>query len=552
MSILRSLSIRSRLMMLAVIVVIMNLVVVAITHMRVGQIEALFTEYDEAGVKEQLLTLQISRDMNYVSRLTRSIMLGDNYDKNFNKLTDYRALIDNHFQALELAGQKISDDSSRGEFMGLVKKSKADTLAFVNDGYGLMAQLKDQPRTQEQLQSTWNTYRKRATPLANKARASFKELLGYIDPHTSALQAQTGQELLGLNQFILSVSILSLLVIVVVIVLIGRSIQQPLNRMRDTISQSAGNNDLRLRLNDQGNDELAALAQAYDQLQEAQHQTLTQFAEAVQTLNEQTALLGERTSRAGEAADQQLRDTDQIAAAVNEMSANANEVATSSLQAAEAAAASDNQANTGKQAVMSVGEEISRLAGDVSHAAQVISQLQQNTQQIGTVVDVIRSIAEQTNLLALNAAIEAARAGDQGRGFAVVADEVRTLASRTQQSTQEINDMIQSLQGGAETAVTVMAQSSEQAQRSVEKAKGAAEALAAINDAVARINQMNTQIANASAEQTSVAEELNQRILSISDSARSVNDGTRFTDEGVQTLDGLAERLREQLARFRM
>jgi methyl-accepting chemotaxis protein len=250
--------------------------------------------------------------------------------------------------------------------------------------------------------------------------------------------------------------------------------------------------------------------------------------------------------------ERQRSETDQVATAINQMTATVQEVASNATNAAASANSADNNAKVGKEVVAATSDAISRLADEVENATNVIKGVEQDSASIGSVLDVIKGIAEQTNLLALNAAIEAARAGEQGRGFAVVADEVRSLASRTQESTQEIEEMIAKLQTGSKNAVGVMEQSREQAQAGVEQAREAAEALESITGAVATINDLNTQIASAAEEQSAVSEEINRSVVSISQISEETATGAEQTTSSANDLSKLAGDLQGLVSQFRV
>lgn len=228
-----------------------------------------------------------------------------------------------------------------------------------------------------------------------------------------------------------------------------------------------------------------------------------------------TGHLSEIADQSSSRIARQKEETDQVATAVNQMAATVQEVARSAAAAAQAASTASGRTREGQDIVQETITSMQSLANDVEQAGQVISRLRSESENIGSVLDVIRGIAEQTNLLALNAAIEAARAGEQGRGFAVVADEVRTLASRTQQSTQDIQQMIQSLQQGAEEAVSVMEHSRQSSGSTLQSASSAHQALEEITESVSQIDAMNTQIAGAAEEQTTVAEMISGSVVQI-------------------------------------
>jgi len=271
----------------------------------------------------------------------------------------------------------------------------------------------------------------------------------------------------------------------------------------------------------------------------------TQLAAAA----EQTSTITDETSQGVQA---QQAEIDSIASAMDEMTSTVQEVARNAADASNAADAADSEAKNGALVATEAIGGIDSLVTEVDAAASVIRNLEQESENIGSVLDVIRGIAEQTNLLALNAAIEAARAGEQGRGFAVVADEVRTLASRTQQSTQEIQDMIQRLQSGAGNAVKVMEGAQGRAQESSDLVEKAAESLAMIAGSVSAINDMNTMIASAAEEQSAVAAEMQSNMGNIREVADRSAEGAQQTAQASEELARLAAEQQALMAQFRM
>ena len=228
------------------------------------------------------------------------------------------------------------------------------------------------------------------------------------------------------------------------------------------------------------------------------------------------------------------------------------ETARNTVQAATAAAQANDEANSSKAVVSQVQAAISAVAAEVDNVAQVLRLLESESGNIGSVVDVINSVAEQTNLLALNAAIEAARAGEQGRGFAVVADEVRTLASRTQKSTQEIQQMVQRLQQGAKQAVDVIQRGQGKTKDGVVQAGSAVESIEKIVTVMRNINDINTQIAAAMEQQRAVTEEINRNISTIADHAQTSTDGAQQTASASGDIAHMAAQLNVLVGKFRL
>ena len=295
------------------------------------------------------------------------------------------------------------------------------------------------------------------------------------------------------------------------------------------------------------------------QLQAAMQATAQRLNNMVAKINDMTTQLSASansmtsiTEGARTGSEQQLGEVEMVATAINEMTATVHEVASNTALAADAAARADEESQNGSQVVEKTIASIKSLADEVEDATSVIGQLNEDTDSIGGVLDVIRGIAEQTNLLALNAAIEAARAGDQGRGFAVVADEVRSLAGRTQQSTAEIQEMIERLRLGAQKAVEVMQTSHEQAQASVSQAGEAGSSLQAITQAVTHINDMNVQIASAAEEQNAVTEEINRNVVNINQLADQGADRSQQISLATDEVNQLVTQLESLVSQFKV
>jgi len=333
---------------------------------------------------------------------------------------------------------------------------------------------------------------------------------------------------------------------------IGRSISRPIRTAYEAMCDIArGEGDLTRRLDTSGSDEVSQLSEAFNQFAEKIRQTVSQVSGVTVQLGTAAEQLAVITRETADGVQEQEEETSQVATAMNQMTATVQEVARNAADAATSASRALEETEQGKMVVNSTINSISGLAEEINSAAVVINELETQSENIGSVLDVIRGIAEQTNLLALNAAIEAARAGEQGRGFAVVADEVRTLASRTQQSTEEIQHMIEQLQGGSRQAVKVMHNSNEQAQSTVDQAGQAGQSLEDISQVVVAINDMNMQIANAAEEQGLVSEEVNRNVININDAVQKSSSGAAQTSEASDSLARLAADLQQLVQQFR-
>lgn len=295
----------------------------------------------------------------------------------------------------------------------------------------------------------------------------------------------------------------------------------------------------------QSHDLIGDIVTSFNQMSETLRVMLKQISSDADDLTQSVGSLSDLTSQTEQDVHAQFSQVEQVATAMNQMSASVKEVAQKATETAELTAEANEQGNNAKVVVVEAMGAVDHLSDMVQGAATVISNLEAESENIGNVLAVINGIAEQTNLLALNAAIEAARAGEQGRGFAVVADEVRTLATRTQQSTEEISAMIERLQKGSRDAVKTMEAARAQALTGVDFTEQAAEALAIISGDINSIADMSVQISSAANEQTAVVDDVSQNITAINDVSQHTTQNVGNINQDVTRLSGLAEALKQ-------
>lgn len=355
-----------------------------------------------------------------------------------------------------------------------------------------------------------------------------------------------------------AVSSLTIASIIIIVMFVGswlmaRSITRPLEETTAALKDiSEGEGDLTRRLSTYGNDEIAGLTRHFNSFVDRVHQVMIQVNNASSSVSSSADRLRQITDEGSQNISLQAKETDQVASAVAQMSSTVHEVAQNAGQAASGASQADQEAQAGKQQVQNSIDAINTLSEQVQDSASVIQRLRSDSDNIGTVLDVIRGIAEQTNLLALNAAIEAARAGEQGRGFAVVADEVRTLAQRTQESTDEIQAMISRLQSAAQDAVKAMDLSLASTEQTVSTASEAGQSLDTILQAVSSIREMNDMIASAAEEQSIVAEEINRNVVNIVNLSQVSADSTQKVNSASEDLALQSDSLHDLVRQFKI
>ncbi|QLC73645.1 methyl-accepting chemotaxis protein [Pseudomonas sp. LPB0260] len=337
------------------------------------------------------------------------------------------------------------------------------------------------------------------------------------------------------------------------VVLLARGLVRPIRQVTAALVEiGGGGGDLTRRLDESRADELGDLARGFNRFIGSQRSLIGDVLTTSERLRSAVGQVAQVVENTADRAGRQQEMTDMVATAVHEMGLTVQEIARNASSAAQASHSARDEAQQARQVVGESITHIEKMSSEIGGAAEAVGELANQVASIDQVLAVIRGISEQTNLLALNAAIEAARAGEMGRGFAVVADEVRTLASRTQSSTDEIQDMIQRLKQGADTAVSSMHAGQAATGTGVQASQRTGQSLGAITEQVEKISDMNTQVAAATEEQSSVTEEINRNVQGIADLAHATAGEVLGCREDCRSLSALAEDLAKQMGSFRL
>ncbi len=395
-------------------------------------------------------------------------------------------------------------EAMRGDFAAYYAVGKRMAQAYVDAG----------PQGGNQVMAEFDGAAEKLQEEVAQAMASARDLSAQSLDQSIALAE-------GVRFWTLAASGVLLLLVLVGGVFMHRSVIGPICSTAHLAAELAdGDGDLTRRLDDQRRDEIGKVSRGINTFVDKIQATVVAMRSVATQLTDSSQHLTQAASQGQQKASNQLRETETVAAAMTELKASADEIAVTASETAQHTQTAVGQANGGNQAVQNAARVIKNLEGEIERAQAVINQLGEESSNIGAVLDVIRGISEQTNLLALNAAIEAARAGEQGRGFAVVADEVRTLASRTQQSTEEIQTMIGKLQARAGESIKVMAESRTMATASVTEVETARDLLQAIQSGFSGIQEMTHRIATAAEQQSQVSGDMDRNLVNIADLAK--------------------------------
>ncbi|WP_455924959.1 methyl-accepting chemotaxis protein [Pseudomonas putida] len=388
-------------------------------------------------------------------------------------------------------------------------------------------------------------------PLFKRLADAGSVLLDMSDELTLSQTAKRDADAANARQWLVGSAIMALIFSVLAGFAITRQVVRPLQTTLKIMDDVAAG-DLTHDHTVDRSDELGQLQNSLQRMTVGLRTLIAGISDGVTQIASAAEELSAVTEQTSAGVTSQKVETDQVATAMNQMAATVQEVARNAEQASEAAVAADQQAREGDRVVSEAIDQIERLAAEVGHSTEAMGQLKRESDKIGGVLDVIKSVAQQTNLLALNAAIEAARAGEAGRGFAVVADEVRSLAQRTQQSTEEIEQLIAGLQSGTQQVAAVMDNSRMLTDSSVELTRRAGSSLESITRTVSTIQNMNQQIAAAAEQQSAVAEEINRSVMTVRDVSDQTSAASEETAASSVELARLGNHLQGLVGRFRV
>ncbi|KAE9645401.1 methyl-accepting chemotaxis protein [Pseudomonas sp. PB103] len=512
----------------------------AFALLQMSNMRAQSDEVDNNWLPSVMAVGEMSQDMLRLRALTMRLLLN----------RDPQALEQNVTKLNELRGV-LSEAQQRYDVLIVLPEERKlfDRFKVAEHQYlELQAQVM-QLSAQNRVEEAATILNGQMSPLADEIAVILRELVE-MNKHNANLATEAARLVFINSRVWVGVMIgVTALITIGLALLLTRSIVLPLAQSLGVAEVVAGG-DLTGDINISGKDEPARLLQALKSMQHNLRDTIRQISESSSQLASASEELSCVTEDATRGLHQQSLEIEQAATAVNQMTAAVEEVASNAVATSEASRESDRIAQHGREQVHQTVLSIESLADHVTANANQVEDLAQKVYSISKVLEVIRSIAEQTNLLALNAAIEAARAGDAGRGFAVVADEVRALAHRTQQSTQEIEQMIGGIQQGTDSAVSSMQQSNVRARSTLELAKAAGVALEEIASAFTLINERNLVIASASEEQAAVAREVDRNLMNIRDLAMQTSAGANQTSAASQELSRLAVDLNSMVAKF--
>ena len=537
-------TIKLKFTLLAIVVTVFSISGAVFSGYMLFKLNKQFNSLVASEITTKIEITKVGREINFVSRLTRNIMLGSDFDKDIKKLDETIAKINESFVTLNKAAR---GDQERVT----IEQAKTDALAFANDGRSRVAALKDTPAENRPL--AFKEYEKYATPLAMKSRTTFEAVSQHADKTFQSSITDFGSFISKLVTAIVIGAVIVVLLITSIIVILARSIVKPIKTMDRMVSDIvSGEGDLTKRLDLNGNDEITRIMHKLNMFIDKMHVIIIQISETSTQVATASNHLHSTADRIATGAEEVAAQVGTVATAGEEMSATSSNIAQNCQHAVEAVNQAAKTAKNGFDVVQHTINGIAFRGEKTKENAAIIESLGTRSDQIGAIVSTIEDIADQTNLLALNAAIEAARAGEQGRGFAVVADEVRNLATRTTNATKEISGMIRAIQTETKQAIVSMEEGVKGTERGVVEAAqletSLSDILEQINDVAMQVNQ----IATAAEEQTATTSEISNNMMQITTVVHQTSQGAHESANAAAQLSGNAEELQRLVRQFKL
>lgn len=499
------------------------------------------------NLPEIQLLMQADRDLYQALTAERALFVGQLDAR------ERQVLVAEHAENIQQTHDRVLEsfmlsntatEQERREFLELLQAWKQITNDIVS-----RADTDDPQAREQQLERSFGEGFVAYSNLRNFIDVVGERRLEHVDQFTEAIDEERG----FIASRLLLLVVIGTLVALVAAWFLPLVVTVPLRMISDRIQNIAeGDGDLTIRIDIARKDELGELAGHVNRFMGKLQHLISDIRLNTDDVSTSAETLLEVSSSSQKAADEQCHAITMVVAAVNELTVAIQEVARNTGETAQNARNANQITTQGQERIRLAVERVQSLASRISQTAEIMVRLESEAKNVTSVIDVIRGIAEQTNLLALNAAIEAARAGEQGRGFAVVADEVRTLASRTQQSTEDIQGMLGQLQSGVQHAVESMNASTAMTTEAVTSASEAGESLAGIGSAVQNITNMAIQIATAAEEQSTVTAEIDKSLVEINQLAMTTSEDATRTANASQRLNQLSSSLRQLLGNFRV
>ena len=536
-------SLKKRMVIFSGCIILFVLVLSIFACIGVSRLNTDFKQLLSHEITTKIETIKVGREVNYVSRLTRNIMLGSNFDKDAKNL-------DETIDKIEASFKKLAEAAKSEKEKKLVEQAHVDAMAFVNDGRTRVLATKDMPAAERH--TIFGDYEKFATPLAMKSRASFSDIIKNADKNYDTNIKLFSQTITKTLQTIIVLSSITVIITLILFGILIRSVIGPIRQLNAQLHEiSDGDGDLTRRLDEKRSDEIGQLSVFFNHFVSKLHATFSQVAQQSSSITTATAKMHGVVVELSENTDQTASQTSTVAAASEEMSATSNAIAQSCYRAAESAQAAADTTQKGFEIVKHTVTGIIQRGQKTKDNARIVSTLGDRSNQIGEIVATIEDIADQTNLLALNAAIEAARAGEMGRGFAVVADEVRALAERTTKATKEISDMIRTIQNETRQAITAMEEGVKGTEQGAAEAGTLETALQSILEQVNDVTMQISQIATAAEEQTATTGEITGNMHRVSQIIDETAKETQSISSIAESLNNTSIELHRLMKQFK-